>query len=260
MIIGINGRARSGKDEVTNIIVSTYGFTKLAFADKIKELSMKYFELTYEKAFVKRDANSRQILQGIGLSVREVLGSFEKIVDVGSAQGVSKYPVWVEVIAVGYFGVKEDKLKNKLKYNKTVFEGILNMYTDNVELFTKVADGVPENVWLNFLKENIKDDKVYVVSDLRFKNEKEFISSKGVCVRVERDDNPKINTDNHQSEVELLDDDDWYFLFHNPAKKNWKEMLTQQAGNLVRKLHHDNMLSDSDFSNCKINVFNYDQG
>lgn len=36
-IIGLSGVARSGKDTVANILVNDYGFTRYAFADKLKE-------------------------------------------------------------------------------------------------------------------------------------------------------------------------------------------------------------------------------
>jgi dephospho-CoA kinase len=38
MIIGLSGYSRSGKDEVAKILVEDYGFTRIAFADKIREL------------------------------------------------------------------------------------------------------------------------------------------------------------------------------------------------------------------------------
>jgi hypothetical protein len=38
MIIGLSGYARSGKDEVAKILVEDYGYKRIAFADKIREL------------------------------------------------------------------------------------------------------------------------------------------------------------------------------------------------------------------------------
>lgn len=36
-IIGISGYARSGKDTVADILVAKYGYTKISFADKLRE-------------------------------------------------------------------------------------------------------------------------------------------------------------------------------------------------------------------------------
>jgi hypothetical protein len=41
MIIGLSGYARSGKDEVAKILVEDYGYTRIAFADKIRELLLE---------------------------------------------------------------------------------------------------------------------------------------------------------------------------------------------------------------------------
>jgi len=41
MIIGLSGYARSGKDEVAKILVEDYGYKRIAFADKIRELLLE---------------------------------------------------------------------------------------------------------------------------------------------------------------------------------------------------------------------------
>jgi hypothetical protein len=38
-IIGLSGYARSGKDEAAKVLVEEFGFTRMAFADKLKEFS-----------------------------------------------------------------------------------------------------------------------------------------------------------------------------------------------------------------------------
>jgi hypothetical protein len=41
MIIGLSGYAQSGKDTVAKILVDHYGFRRVAFADKIKEMVLE---------------------------------------------------------------------------------------------------------------------------------------------------------------------------------------------------------------------------
>ena len=41
MIIGLSGYARSGKDEVAKILMEDYGYKRIAFADKIRELLLE---------------------------------------------------------------------------------------------------------------------------------------------------------------------------------------------------------------------------
>ena len=56
MIIGLTGFARSGKDSVAKVLVDQYGFTRVAFADKIREL-------LYEVNPIVNDSNFT--LQGV---------------------------------------------------------------------------------------------------------------------------------------------------------------------------------------------------
>ncbi len=46
MIIGITGKARSGKDTVAAILVAQHGFTRIAFADPLKRAAQAIFGLT----------------------------------------------------------------------------------------------------------------------------------------------------------------------------------------------------------------------
>ena len=41
MIIGLSGYAQSGKDEVAKVLVEDYGYKRVAFADKIRELLLE---------------------------------------------------------------------------------------------------------------------------------------------------------------------------------------------------------------------------
>ena len=57
MIIGLTGYAQSGKDTVAKILVENYGFTRIAFADKIREFLYEtnpmYDSIVGEPLFVK---------------------------------------------------------------------------------------------------------------------------------------------------------------------------------------------------------------
>jgi cytidylate kinase len=57
MIIGLTGYAQSGKDTVAKILVENYGYTRVAFADKIREFLYEtnpmYDSIAGEPVFVK---------------------------------------------------------------------------------------------------------------------------------------------------------------------------------------------------------------
>lgn len=90
MIIGLTGYAQSGKDTVANILVERYGFTRVAFADKIRELLYEsnpmYDSIVGEPLFVKakvdrdgweeakKSPHIRRLLQTSGVAARKVFG------------------------------------------------------------------------------------------------------------------------------------------------------------------------------------------
>ena len=85
MIIGLSGYARSGKDEVAKILVEEYGYTRAAFADKIKELlletnpqiggnRLQHLIDTYGWEVAKSQPEVRYLLQSLGVGARKLLG------------------------------------------------------------------------------------------------------------------------------------------------------------------------------------------
>ena len=81
MIIGLTGYAQSGKDTVAKILVDNYGYTRIAFADKIREFLyetapdyVKFLvdEVGWEKA--KQNQTVRELLQSTGVGARTVFG------------------------------------------------------------------------------------------------------------------------------------------------------------------------------------------
>ena len=67
MIIGISGKLQSGKDTVADYLVKKYGFVRVAFADKLKEIARDLFFWDGQK-----DDYGRKLLQDIGMKMREV--------------------------------------------------------------------------------------------------------------------------------------------------------------------------------------------
>jgi len=96
MLIGIVGKAQSGKDTVAALMKDMFleqhsmNFELVAFADYLKELCTKYFNLTYEQVYGDKKEwydvdrpkvdgscwNAREIMQFVGESVRSVDRNF----------------------------------------------------------------------------------------------------------------------------------------------------------------------------------------
>lgn len=91
MIIGLAGYAQSGKDTVAKYLVENHGYTRIAFADKIREFVYEMNPLISGNNFrsgqtvkdmvdelgwdiAKQVTDVRQILQRTGVAAREVFG------------------------------------------------------------------------------------------------------------------------------------------------------------------------------------------
>jgi dephospho-CoA kinase len=51
LIIGMAGKMGSGKDTAGNYLINEYQFQRIAFADNLKEMAMKVFNLTYQQCY-----------------------------------------------------------------------------------------------------------------------------------------------------------------------------------------------------------------
>ena len=79
MLIGITGYARTGKDTVANRLVTEHEFTRIGFADKLKQLARMIDPeidqllniVTWEE--VKQITRYRKLLQDLGNSARIVI-------------------------------------------------------------------------------------------------------------------------------------------------------------------------------------------
>lgn len=88
MIIGLSGYAGSGKDALASILVKNHGYTRLAFADPIREFLYKINPIVacsptgYLRDLVnlvgwdaaKQEAQVRRLLQDVGVGAREMFG------------------------------------------------------------------------------------------------------------------------------------------------------------------------------------------
>ena len=80
-LIGLTGHARSGKDSVSSVLVDDYGFTRVSFADAIRDVAyltdphvIRPLVDTYGWEAAKGEPGVREFLQDLGMAVRLVLG------------------------------------------------------------------------------------------------------------------------------------------------------------------------------------------
>jgi dephospho-CoA kinase len=85
MIIGLTGFARSGKDSVAKVLIENYKFTRVAFADPIRDLLFELNPLLenghrlsstveeYGWEVAKAKPEVRRLMQTLGVSARKII-------------------------------------------------------------------------------------------------------------------------------------------------------------------------------------------
>jgi hypothetical protein len=71
ILVGLVGKAYSGKTTAAKALVEQHGFVRVSFANALKEMAVKYFECTPEQVYTTKPAHVRTILQGLGSCFRE---------------------------------------------------------------------------------------------------------------------------------------------------------------------------------------------
>jgi hypothetical protein len=179
MIIGFSGKMGVGKDYIAHNVVKPFiekyypheRCINLAFADQLKINTIINHKIPFDKVFVKKTNETRQLLQ------------YE-----GTENGRNKYgkDIWIN-------------------------------YTDN---------------WIKVWKS--RGFTTFCITDCRFKNEIDWIKKNGgVVIKIEAPnrskkkftqesndsgDLPNAQTTQHQSEIELSEDDSSDFVFNNDSE------------------------------------------
>ena len=69
-LIGITGKARSGKDTVAQMLYAQHAFTRIAFADPLKLAAQQMFGLTTEQTW--HDSHKEEVIPYWGMSPRQM--------------------------------------------------------------------------------------------------------------------------------------------------------------------------------------------
>ena len=261
-LIGLCGRANSGKDEIANILAHTYNFKKISFAKPIKELVMKYFGYSEQDVFVKKPKQVRFILQVLGSCIRQNITKFIQEIqsidpntpDFFKSFHQTTYATgFIKELTVKYFNIEPEKLNTKK--NKIFIQNLENLWINEIINFAKLTNqGTEENnIWIEFLKLKLESGHDYVISDVRLKNEKKFIESmNGVVIKVERSDRISLGElDNHITETDL-NNDSFNFVINNEHKTDWRKSLIIQINNIIRQLYYAKFFTKEEIDKFKV--------
>ena len=99
-LIGLTGKARSGKDSIAEILFEHYGFTRIAFADPVKLAAQKIFALSNAQTW--NDDMKEVVIPYWDLTPRQM---FQKVGDATKAQFGDG--VWMKRWYLGYDMLKD---------------------------------------------------------------------------------------------------------------------------------------------------------
>lgn len=201
MIIGIHGKARSGKDQLGTYIQDIFNkkhdrwFTHIFFAEMLKTMCMDHFDLSNDQVYgdLKEVTDSRYVKklpeEGMVLSDENFWTPREILQELGSFYRKIDHNFWVRIL--------QDEIKVR----------------------------------------GIKDA---LITDVRHVNEAEFVhNSDGILIRVIREDTSEIHNSSHISETALDDYENFDMTVPNNGtledlKKNANEVVS--AITLLEKL------------------------
>lgn len=157
-IIGLAGRANSGKDTIADFFVQSERFKKLAFADPLKELCSRLFDISVA-TFNDRKLKDKEF----DIPVVLTLALIDKMIDIVENEWGFKVESASQEKLIDY---ADEELESPRHILQTIGT-ILRNY-------------VREDIWIVLLFEKIKDSSCnIVVSDLRLKNEREALKKAG---------------------------------------------------------------------------------
>jgi len=149
-IIGITGRKRHGKDTLGDYLVKNHEYTKIGFADALKDACREIF----------------------GFNEEQLYGDLKEVDD----------PFW------------KTSPRKVLQYVGT------DLFRDRI---SEILPEVGQDIWIKVVENKILNEpnKKYVITDVRFQNELDFIKRmRGLVIKVQRDVKSEESTCNHVSE------------------------------------------------------------
>jgi hypothetical protein len=181
MIIGISGRARSGKDSIAEIMIKKFNFKRVSFADSLKELSAEAFNITLNHF---HDNDKKDVAFESPLQVN--IDHMQSLVMLLKGAGCAP---------------------SQAQIDSLIDEGISMQFVSPRDLLQRVGTNLCRNhfgdsVWINIFKNKIEKTEGHcIVTDVRFLNERQAIKDlKGCNFLILRPSLPALALDAHESE------------------------------------------------------------
>lgn len=215
-IVGIAGKARSGKDTVAKYLIEEYGFKSISFATALKEgLGRRVFGLTDDQLY----GDKKEVVDEFWnkrLNIYEV-----SAVEIGNPDSFAETFISLEPYGKGtdLYGLNTPRSRTPWYVTKCARKEVtprLLLQLGGTEAGRKIFG---QHLWVEALFRYVKnsDHNKWVIPDVRFPNEAQAIlDNSGVLIKVIR---PGAKASGgvtlHASEVALDDWKDWTYEINN---------------------------------------------
>lgn len=193
MIIGLSGKAGSGKDTLADVLVSEYNYTKYSFSDNLKSTLAELFELDID-IFYDR-------------SLKDTL--FDTPI------------MLTEDIEKKLLNIAETQLKQELIFPKLKTREFISPREMMQIVGTEVFRHWDTNYWVNLIDLSPSDN--IVITDARMPNERELVRTLGgTTILVKRPqiiDPNKPESDCHSTENTLGEESEYDCIINNDTSK-----------------------------------------
>jgi len=228
MILGLSGKALSGKDTTADYLIEKHGWCgKAALAENLKRACMKIFGMSEKQVFTQSGKSS--------LLTPPVILTFMDIQSILS---------WMRK-------THDISLSNKSIMDFECFLGRVLTTPREVLQFvgTDIMRTFEPNYHTEVIFRSIEPEKNLIITDVRFPNEAKSVLDNGGClVRINRDfslrakKNPNIS-DTHSSETALDDWTDWSYILDNNSED--LETLYNKIDIMLEDIKNANRLSSN---------------
>lgn len=190
MIISISGKKRSGKDTVADMLTKAFGYKKVSFADKLKEVVALGMNIPIEDFY----SDKKDEILKTPLIINE-----EKTLDLLD-----------ELLKIKEYIDNYTHLK-LLMVNKefTSIRSLLQWFGTEIG-----RNQIDKNIWVESTLDEIYPHELTVIADVRFKTERDAIKDVcGISILVKRE--VLDESDSHISENDLGDDSEYDVVINN---------------------------------------------
>lgn len=192
-VIGITGKARSGKDTVANLLIEKCGFIRYSFAAPIKDSVQEMF-----------DWNERHREGDLKETKLPVVFTFEHMADViwkYFSEDLQASGIELKDAVSRWLFVIEQNAPMQFRHQDSTYHAILSPRQAYQWFGTEWGrDFVDQNIWLNKAKRfSEKNDRV-VIPDVRFQNEAEFFQKNQKPLLLINREGVEIKDSGHSSE------------------------------------------------------------